>query len=123
MKKFYLIGLIVFCLFMSLGLKIYIRNNVTVAWDPIIYNGEGVVTYEVYLQDTETGLFTLLGETADVEFNLDVPLGVEQLVGVRTKVVDGEGEHFSLMSMSDVEGVPPFGLQQAVPAPLNIRLK
>jgi len=124
MKKLYLIGLILFCLFMSLGLKVYIRNNVTVEWDDVIYNGDGVKTFNVYVQDTESGLFTLLGETPDIEFNLDVPLGADQRVGVQTKIVDDEGEHVSIIFMSDdPSNSLPFGLQRDVRATTKIRIK
>lgn len=124
MKKLYLTGLVIFCLFMSLGLKVYFRNNVTVQWDPPVYTGDGVMSFNVYLQDTDTGLFTLLGNTTDVEYTLDVPTGPEQKVGVQTKIVDAEGEHVSIIFMSDdVNNSPPFGLLQAVPAVTNVRIK
>lgn len=124
MKKIFLVGLIVFCLFMALGMRVYIRNNVTVQWDAPTYTGDGTMTFNVYVQDVDSGLFTLLGNTANTEYTLDVPAGAEQKIGVQTKIVDADGEHVSDIFMSDdVSNVPPFGLLQAVPAPKNIRVK
>jgi len=123
-RKIYLILLIIFCLFISLGLKIYIRNNVTVEWDATSYTGDGVVTYEVYLFDVGAESSTFLGETAELEYTFDIPSGAEQIPFIRTKVVDDEGEHFSAVLMASDESNPvPFGLLQVVPAPKDIRIK
>jgi len=72
MKKLYLIGLIAFCLFISLGLKIYYRDTVTIEWDASAYTGDGVVTYEVYLFDVGSESSTLLCDTAGLEYTFDV---------------------------------------------------
>lgn len=124
MKKFYLFGLIVFCLFMVLGLRVYIRSNVTVEWDAPSYSGDGVMSYNVILQDMETGTSTVLGNTAATEFTFDVPVNKSWLVGVQTVITDADGDHLSDFLMSDNGDNPvPFGLLQAAPQVKNIRIK
>ena len=94
------------------------ETTVEVAWDAPTIDSSGadllpedLVSYKIWIQDTRTGVTTLMGETAAVEFTVSVPYRSTWRIGV-TALLDGLESAMAWSTVAeDVEAGKTFVLR------------